>query len=247
MMQRAGLVVLVVLNGTFMLRASEGSLSEIQFVLQRIVNPKQELLGGGGTHNSIHFSCLGKQPSHGFIDSGKEHDGINTVIPTDRNDVAILLSIAKHRCAVFHDAPDARFLVVRKFVRDSTKDYRDEKVTVDGLAEGFSGRCPVVLEIRHGAKIVSKCTQAAVSKVAASSSSSPANTVVIHMPPESSQANQQVSRSRQGIHGLNCPCASCVQKLPPPPSYSAPIYPTIEEVLPYGQKQTPPSQNPYRQ
>lgn len=218
MIKKTGFVLTGVLYGAIAYSAAGGGVQglpafpdPLRFVLQRIVNPKQEMLGGG-THNLIQYGCMsGGVGCQGFLSSGQEYDDIGVEIPVDKTNHALIFSVAKRRFALFHDASGARHLVLREFGRCGVDEYRDLDINVDGLPDPAYGKNPVVVEILHGATFKCRATQAGISKRI--QASAPASGLLVHMPPE------RVS------HQHGCCCVDCVSQLPPVPKYPAPSCP----------------------
>lgn len=180
-----------------------------KFVLQRLVNPKQCIIGESGTHNLVHLSYVDDEGKggHCLLKSGGEQDNIGVDIPVlhhgeIESKAAILLSVAKHRLNVFQKDVSSRFITVRSYEKDSYSVKEDREIKVANLPIELLGEYPVVLKIEHGGKVTCKLAQAGIGK---RSKSEPVLTSVqvvqVHTPPENHPSN----------HRIGCPCADCVR------------------------------------
>lgn len=205
-------MLLCILHGGLLQSASSRTpdFSALRFVLERLVNPRQEVLGGGGTHNLVHFACLdANRAVTGFLNSSASSQlerTIGTTISDDKTEPAHTFSVGKGRFALFHES-GARHLVLREYGRGSTEKFVDRDILVEGLQDPAYGIHPVVLSIEHGAIFKCWSAQAGISKTL--QVTSPHVATIKHMPPEGSSA---------GGHSIGCLCRDCVQYYSPVPS-----------------------------
>lgn len=168
MIKRAGFLLTGVLHGALIWGAASGDYSDpLRFVLERLVNPKQEIMGGGGTHNLIHYACIDDERAvAGFLESSSDvqlEQVIQTHLSDDKAKPAHTFSVGKGRFALFHSA-GARHLVLREYAKGTVQKFEDTEIQVNGLQDPAYGECPIVLSIGHGALFRCWTVQAGVSK-----------------------------------------------------------------------------------
>lgn len=249
MIKKTGLVLMSALHGALVWGASDGGAQglpkfpdPLHFVLERLVNPMQSILGGGGTHNLIHYACLDdKRAVAGFLPSSPRtqlEKTIGTHISDDRNEPAHTFSVGKARFALFHEQ-GARHLVLREYAKGCIDQFEDREIAVDGLQDPAYGECLIVLSIAHGALFKCWSAQAGVGKTLRVDSPSMPRTV--HLPPEALREGYQGSPVQRSVHTPSCLCSDCMQLLQAVPSYPAPSCPPA---LPFRVMQS--SSNPYQ-
>ena len=225
-MKRTGLVLLGVLHSALLWGAAENqvpvqggdesdSALHFWYILRRISNPKSTMLSEGGTHNSVHFSCENKgRFAHGLLNPGSEQDDIDVMIPVEEPN-AILLSVAKHRFALFQSRSKA--LIMRKFEKGDTERYSDSVITIEGVPGFLVGEFPIVLEVLHGGKFNCRYNRAGISK----STRSMSLPIEIHTPPAPYYSPTSPRAYHSSMHGHK-PLPVPPSHLPPPPAYPAP-------------------------
>lgn len=236
MIKKTGLVLTSALHAALVWGASDGGAqglpkfpNPVRFVLQRLNNPKTEVLdkltGGGGTHNLVQFGCMNDGAGcQGFLASDQEQDNINVKIPVERSDLAVIFSVAKRRFALFQAELGARHLVLKEFGRcDGAKEIPEVDLYVEGLPDPAYDECRVVLEIGHGASF--KCKVAQVGKSKRIDVGSPSVPRTVHFPPEAVHVGSPSSYVLRSVHAPSCVCADCIQLLQAAPNYPAPSCP----------------------
>ena len=228
MMRKTGLVLLSALHGALTWGAAGGGMPEVlpkfseplTLVLARLVNPQQEMLGGGGTHNSIHYSCSYMENgcvefTHNFLDSSAETSRemeIGVHIPDGKTKSSSMrFSVGKRRFDLVHEL-GARHVVWREFERCSADKIKEYKlIPIEGLQDPAYGEHRVAVSIAHTALV--KCWSINAGVGNTFKLTSPVQSRVVHTPPERMH------------HAHGCPCADCVGQMPHAPMYPVPSCP----------------------